>query len=82
MDLRNTLLIRGAEAVAVDFYALVARNDLTQNVLIEPGGTIYVPSSLAREVHVLGEVEVPRRGRAPHQLPECPRRTSRAGGAR
>ena len=38
----------------VDFYRLLKMGDLSQNIYLEPDDFIYLPSSLAKEVYVLG----------------------------
>jgi protein involved in polysaccharide export with SLBB domain len=59
-DLANSFLVRRNRVMPVDFERLIHRGDTTQDVLLEDGDYIYVPSSLAQEVYVLGEVYKPR----------------------
>lgn len=58
-DLDHAFLMRKGEYVPVDFQKLVVEGDMTQNVPIEPGDYIYVPTSLEKEIFVLGEVLIP-----------------------
>jgi polysaccharide export outer membrane protein len=59
-DLANSYLVRRNRVLPVNFERLVHRGDTTQDVPLEDGDYIYIPSSLAQEVYVLGEVYKPR----------------------
>ncbi len=58
-DLERCFLVRGSKRMDVDFKKLFHQGDLSQNVLLEPDDYIYVPSSSANEVYVLGAVTRP-----------------------
>jgi len=57
-DLMAAYVTRGDTVVPVDIKALFMGGDLTQNMLLEPGDRIVVPSPL-KEVNILGEVQSP-----------------------
>jgi protein involved in polysaccharide export with SLBB domain len=59
-DLRHSFLIRDGRMLPVDFRKLFNDGDLTQNVALEPNDYIYMPSSLAQEVYVMGAVNQPK----------------------
>lgn len=59
-DLRNSFLVRRNRVVPIDFEQLVRRGDTRQDVALEDGDYIYVPSALQQEVYILGEVFKPR----------------------
>lgn len=59
-DLRHATLSRRGHLVPVDFEALVARGDSSQNMELEAGDILTFPSALVRSVYVLGEVNYPR----------------------
>ena len=59
-DYRNATLLRNGRVVPVDFEALVSRGDATQNVELRTGDILNIPSSLVRNIYVLGEVNFPR----------------------
>jgi polysaccharide export outer membrane protein len=59
-DYRNAILMRGGRLVPVDFEALIGRGDATQNAELRNGDILSIPSSLVRNVYVLGEVNFPR----------------------
>lgn len=59
-DYRNAVLMRDSRVVPVDFVALISRGDATQNVELRNGDILSIPSSLVRNVYVLGDVNFPR----------------------
>lgn len=59
-DFRNATLMRGGRVVPVDFEALMNTGDATQNVELRNGDILNIPSSLVRNVYVLGDVVFPR----------------------
>lgn len=66
-DLRHSFVVRQGQFLPVDFYRLLHSGDMTQNIYLQPDDFVYVPSSLANEVYVLGAVKVPRA--VPYQEP-------------
>ena len=48
-----------SEALEVDLIALLSKGDLSQNVMIFPGDTVYVSSGTGQRYHVLGQVKSP-----------------------
>lgn len=59
-DLRHSFLIRDGRMLPVDFRRLLTEGDQSQNVALEPGDYIYLPSSLAQEIYVFGAVNSPK----------------------
>ena len=49
----------GANALEVDLIALLSKGDLSQNLMIHPGDTIYVSSGTGERYYVLGQVKQP-----------------------
>lgn len=58
-DLDHAFLARDNDYVPVDFRRLVVEGDMQQNVRLDVGDYIYIPSALTREVYIVGEVNVP-----------------------
>jgi len=56
-DAENGYVLRGDKRIAVDFYKLLQKGDLSQNTRLEPGDTVVVP--IADLVYVQGEVRAP-----------------------
>lgn len=59
-DLNHSFLVRGGELLPVDFQTLLRGGDMTQNIYLQPDDFLYLPSSLSREVYILGAVSSPR----------------------
>ena len=58
-DLRNALVMRGQQLVPVDFMRLLKQGDPSQNVPLQPGDVILIPSVNEKKVFVLGQVTNP-----------------------
>ena len=58
-DLHHAFVARQGEYIPVDFWRLVTQGDLSQNIEIKDGDYIFVPSSLIRNIYVIGEVRLP-----------------------
>lgn len=59
-DLRHSFIIRNGKMLPVDFYALVDKGDLSQNIYLQPDDFIYFATAYAKEVYVLGAVTQPQ----------------------
>ena len=56
-SLANAIITRKTgEAISLDLYKLYNKGDMTQNLPLRKGDTIYVPEETTRRVYVLGEV--------------------------
>lgn len=58
-DFDKAFLSRNGEYVPVDFKRLIKNGDMSQNVSLQNGDYIYVPSLEYPEVYVIGEVRKP-----------------------
>lgn len=56
-DAENGYVLRGDKRIAVNFYKMLQKGDLSQNTRLEPGDTVVVP--IADMVYVQGEVRAP-----------------------
>ena len=59
-DLPRSFLVRDGHLIPVDFQRLLRDGDLSQNVYLQPGDFVYVPSLHSAQIHVLGAVLQPR----------------------
>jgi protein involved in polysaccharide export with SLBB domain len=59
-DLKRSFVAREGRFLPVDFERLLAEGDLSQNIYLQPDDFIYFPSTVARDVYVLGAVTQPR----------------------
>ncbi len=51
-----TLMRRGGQFIPVDFEALLIKGDASQDVELQDGDIINIPSALVRSVYIIGEV--------------------------
>jgi len=58
-DLANSFVMREGQRLPVDLDALFRKGDLTQNIYVQPGDYLYIRPSVARNVYVLGAVQLP-----------------------
>lgn len=58
-NLRGARLVRSDRVQPIDIYQLLYNNDLSQNVQLRPGDTIYVPDDEEQLVFVFGAVTKP-----------------------
>lgn len=58
-DLHRSFVMRNGRVLPVDFYRLLKMGDMSQNIYLQPDDFIYMPSSMAKEVYVLGAVVDP-----------------------
>jgi len=59
-DLRRSFVVRQGQLLPVDFEQLLRQGDMSQNIYVRPDDFVYFPSALARQVYVLGAVQVPQ----------------------
>ena len=59
-DLDHSFVMRGRKLLPINFHRLLREGDMSQNIQLEPGDYIYLPSALTKEVHMLGAVKLPR----------------------
>lgn len=59
-DLRHSFVMREGQILPVDVMKLLQEGDMNQNIYLRPDDMVYVPSSLSREIYVLGAVRAPR----------------------
>lgn len=59
-DLSRAFFIRDGKMVPIDFKALLRDGKMAYNVYLKDGDYIYLPSGSAKEVYVMGAVNVPR----------------------
>jgi protein involved in polysaccharide export with SLBB domain len=59
-DLRKSFVIRQGQLLPVDFYRLITKGDISQNIYLQPDDLVYLPAGSAKEVYVMGAVVQPR----------------------
>jgi polysaccharide export outer membrane protein len=59
-DLKNSFLLRKGKKESVDFYALIKKGDISQNVWLLPNDLIFIKDNFENRINVIGEVEEPQ----------------------
>ena len=59
-DLPNSFVVRNGERLPVSFDRLLRQGDMSQNIYLQPDDFIYFPSSVSRDIYVLGAVRTPK----------------------
>ena len=77
-DLPNSFVVRNGERLPVSFDRLLREGDMSQNIYLQPDDFIYFPSSVSRDIYVLGAVRNPKA--VPRQFSTLVAAISDAGG--
>jgi polysaccharide export outer membrane protein len=64
-DLYQAYVVQNSQKLPVDFHALLAEGDLTQNITLASGDTVVIPAASAEDAFVFGAVGKP--GAVPFQ---------------
>lgn len=67
-DLSRAFVVRQGRVLPVDFERLLRQGDLSQNIYLEPGDFVFIPTLRSGQIHVLGAVAVPRAEKISGQL--------------
>ena len=59
-DLARSYVVRSGQVLPIDFDALIKGGDMSQNIYLQPGDHVYIPSSESSSVYVLGSVRTPQ----------------------
>jgi polysaccharide biosynthesis/export protein len=59
-DLEHSFIVRDNKMLPVNFYKLLDKGDLSQNIYLQPDDFVYFAPSYAKEVYVLGAVLQPK----------------------
>jgi len=59
VDLQNSFVMRGGQMLKVNFQRLLRWGDLSQNIYLQPDDFVFLRSSVARTVYVMGAVAMP-----------------------
>lgn len=59
-DLPNSFVVRNGERLPISFDRLLREGDMSQNIYLQPDDFIYFPSSVSRDIYVLGAVRTPK----------------------
>lgn len=58
-DLHNAFLLRDKKKLNIDFYRLVVKGDISQDIELKPNDVIFIPDNFERRIMVIGKVRTP-----------------------
>lgn len=58
-DLNNSFLLRNGQKLRSDFYRLVIKGDVSQDIQLKPNDVIFVPDNFEKRIRVIGKVKTP-----------------------
>lgn len=79
--IRGARVVRGERTLPVDIYRLLREGDLSHNIYLKPGDTLYVPDTVEQRVFVLGAIEEPGPVEMMHDRLTLTQAIASAGGA-
>jgi len=59
-DLKNSFLLRKGKKLGINFYTLVKKGDISQNVWLLPNDLIFIKDNFENRINVIGEVTEPQ----------------------
>ena len=58
-DLNNAYLLRNGKRLDNDFFKLVVKGDISQDIQLRPGDTLFIPDNFDKRIMVVGAVKTP-----------------------
>jgi polysaccharide export outer membrane protein len=58
-DLNNSFVLRNGIKISVDFYKLVVKGDVSQDIQLSPNDLIFIPDNFEKRIMVVGAVKTP-----------------------
>jgi polysaccharide export outer membrane protein len=58
-DLNNAYLLRAGNRLSNDFFKLVAKGDISQDIQLRPNDTLFIPDNFEKRIMVVGAVKTP-----------------------
>jgi polysaccharide export outer membrane protein len=58
-DLYQAYVVQNSQKLPIDFRSLLVNGDLTQNIVLQPGDTVVIPSAASEDAFVFGSVGKP-----------------------
>jgi polysaccharide export outer membrane protein len=58
-DLNNSFVLRNGKKISVDFYKLVVKGDVLQDIELRPNDLIFIPDNFEKRIMVVGAVKTP-----------------------
>ncbi len=58
-DLNNAFLLRGGKKLNIDFYKLIVKGDVSQDIDLRPNDVIFIPDNFEKRIMIAGGVKTP-----------------------
>ena len=58
-DLNNSFVLRNGQKLNADFYKLVVKGDISQDIQLRPNDVIFIPDNFEKRIMVVGKVRTP-----------------------
>ncbi len=58
-DLNSAYLLRDGKRLSNDFYKLIAKGDISQDIQLKPNDTIFIPDNFEKRIMIVGAVKTP-----------------------
>ena len=59
-DLKNSFLLRQGKKLDINFYALIKKGDISQNIWLMPNDLLFIKDNFKNRINVIGEVKEPQ----------------------
>jgi len=56
-DLNSSYILRGGEKLKNDFYSLIVRGDIAQDIQLKPNDIVFIPDNFEKRITVVGAVK-------------------------
>jgi polysaccharide export outer membrane protein len=58
-DLKNSYILRDRKRLSNDFFKLVVKGDVSQDIQLKPNDTLFIPDNFEKRIMVIGAVKTP-----------------------
>ncbi len=58
-DLHNAFLLRDKKKLDIDFYKLIVKGDISQDIDLKPNDVIFIPDNFENRIMIIGKVRTP-----------------------
>ncbi len=59
-DLKRSYVLRNGKKLGIDFFALIRKDDFSQNIWLQPNDFIFIHDNFKKRVKIIGEVNKPQ----------------------
>jgi polysaccharide biosynthesis/export protein len=59
-DLKRSYLLRNGKKLDIDFFALVKKDDFSQNIWLQSGDLVFIHDNFEGRINIMGEIKLPQ----------------------